>query len=1007
VPEPAAGVRAGTAAPATALALAVSAVAFAYFALFVHYGFNLDDEGALLAQFYRTYLGELPYRDFHMGYTPSGHYFQAGIFWLFGVSVVPLRWSLAACDSLVALLLFVIGRRIMPAGFALLAPLAYCAAMPFYPGEFASFNIPYPSWYGVLFWVGGLWMLLRFLESGRVRWVAASGLMAGFCFAFKPNVGLFQLASGGLVLLLVLEPPARGGSRWQGVLWWALAFGVTAGLAIVFASQASARDVRIFLLPIAAVLVTLAVRRAAGRSADAAPHGVLACGVAYAVAMLATVVPWVATFLHALGPQRFERQVLFIGTGFEEYYYLPFHWAGPWDRMLALGVLAVVGAGLLVRTRWLSPRLVLATVAAVVAIGVLALRRADMPEGLHAAVFTRLEDLSFTASLLVHWAALAVALPVLWKRTRSRAELTEAVILVSALAMYLQLYPRSDFMHLVAAGPLTLVLAAFLGARFATWFDVTPALGRTVRVVLVGGALGLIAFRISPNLGAVLTWDGGGPAWRMQAALGLERAPITLEVGRAPRLRELHDTVTYLRANTAPGEAIFPFPAIEMVCFLADRPNATRHGYFFPGWPGHEVEAEVVSSLRAAPPRLVVVAHGHQFFFVNAPAYYYALREFVQQRYRQVAAIGDFAVLARRDVPDDALYAPAGPVPRAAPALAARYEARLGSSPAERLAAAWALAAERLDFAWEPVLPLLEDPDLRIRAAAIRALANVTDSDVAVPLASALANDTVPRSLRKTVLRRIWAVGDVQAIEPLIEVLGQTVSQEERGTILGILDTLTYKLAISDYWFGEAPAFATTMRRLPHHRRWRRRLASPNEDMRLRLFLARLLPRLDDGALAPALYVALGSESPDLRGAAAAGLIRMRVRDRGLRLLETLLPLIPRDPTFAPSLLLELYHRDPERARRPLAETLENDLFPLDQIGVAWVVSATGDRRFRVPLINLLTSPIQELRLAALTGLERIGDPRTRPAIERALDDPEFLVRDFAERALAALPPQS
>jgi HEAT repeat protein len=47
-------------------------------------------------------------------------------------------------------------------------------------------------------------------------------------------------------------------------------------------------------------------------------------------------------------------------------------------------------------------------------------------------------------------------------------------------------------------------------------------------------------------------------------------------------------------------------------------------------------------------------------------------------------------------------------------------------------------------------------------------------------------------------------------------------------------------------------------------------------------------------------------------------------------------------------------------------------------------------------------------RLAALAvfagGLGRLADPTTRPLIERALADPDFMVRDFAARALAALP---
>jgi hypothetical protein len=212
-------------------ALAVFAGALAYFALFITYGVNLDDEGTLLAQIYRTAQGELPYRDFHMGYTPGGHYYHAWLMQLFGASVVPLRWSLAVCNAMVSVLLFVIGRRVMSSWFALLPAAAYPALMQVYPGNFATFNIPYPSWYVVLFGVAGFWMLLCYIESHRLTWIAAAGLVTGRGFAFKPNVGLFQLAGSGLVLLATLEPPADGrAARWQGAVWWLLLVGIVAGL---------------------------------------------------------------------------------------------------------------------------------------------------------------------------------------------------------------------------------------------------------------------------------------------------------------------------------------------------------------------------------------------------------------------------------------------------------------------------------------------------------------------------------------------------------------------------------------------------------------------------------------------------------------------------------------------------------------------------------------------------------------------------------------------------------
>jgi HEAT repeat protein len=984
-----------------AAVLALFGLALGYFALFVRYGYNIDDEGVILAQYHRTYLGHTLYVDFNVGYTPLAYYFHAALFHLFGVSVVPLRWALALCHATVAALLFVVGRRLVSPTFAALPALLYCAMLSFFPGEFASFNIPYPAWYVVLFFVAGLWTALRFLETDRLAWLAASGLLAGVCLGFKPNVGLFQLAFGGLFLLVALEPPAGGGaSRWQAAAWWALLLGVGGGLAAVFASGASGRDFRIFLLPIGALLAALAAGRLSGGAEGGRPrHGLVRGGLVFGAAMAVPVLPWVIGYLRLLGPERFARQVFFVGSGLEHVYYHPFHVADSVDRALVLGAVAAAGVGLLVRARTVRAWPVLAVAAAVLAAGAVALRSAPMPEGLHAAVVSRVEALSFAGTLLVHWAALALALPRLLRRARTRQDLTVLAVVAAALTLYLQLYPRSDFAHLVKAAPLTLVLGAVLAARFAGWFDAAPAAGRTLRVAMVAGVLGFVAFRVTPNLGAVLTWNGG-PAWRPHAALGLAHAPVTLEVGRATRLRELHETVAYLQANTAPGERIFPFPAIEILCFLADRPNATRHGYFFPGWPGHEVEAEVISALGADPPRLVVVLHGHRFFFVAAPVYYYALRRFVAEHYRQVASFGPYVVLARRDVPDAELRAPPAYDPDGADVLETRYGARLRGTTAERLAAARALVAERLEIAWEPVVPLLDDADPRVREAAVRALAEAGDPGASVPLADALVRGAVPDHQRLLVLRRLWASGDVRVLPPLLELLAVTTDLREYGTIVGTLEAIGGKLAIADYWFGSDPEFQTAVPPLSDLPRWRRRLANPEDDHRLRVFLARVLPRIGDRGAVGALQVALGSAAPDLRSAAADGLLRLGADIPGLDLLDLLLPLAARD-LFVPSLLLTLYERDPAAARARFAEDVVLDGY-LNQVELAWVVSATGDAYFRDALERLLASPVRQLRVAALAGLERIADPRARPAIERAAGDPDFEVRELAARALAA-----
>src|SRR5262249_44130774 len=155
----------------------------------------------------------------------------------------------------------------------------------------------------------------------------------------------------------------------------------------------STRDFRIFLLPIAVVLATLAVRRLRERSRDEPAHGLLASASIYGVALLAAVVPWVAIFLRLIGPERFARQILFIGTGFEQYYYIAFHPMTLWDRRVVDGALALILVGLLARHRLLPARVVTfgAALAGMAMVAVAAL--APMPNGFHAAVVSRAEDI--------------------------------------------------------------------------------------------------------------------------------------------------------------------------------------------------------------------------------------------------------------------------------------------------------------------------------------------------------------------------------------------------------------------------------------------------------------------------------------------------------------------------------------------------------------------------------------------------------------------------------------
>ena len=79
--------------------------------LYAGFGDHIQDEGIVIQGAARILHGEIPYRDFFSFYTPGSYYLYAGLFKVFGTSLLVARGMLLAYAALFSLLTYLLARR--------------------------------------------------------------------------------------------------------------------------------------------------------------------------------------------------------------------------------------------------------------------------------------------------------------------------------------------------------------------------------------------------------------------------------------------------------------------------------------------------------------------------------------------------------------------------------------------------------------------------------------------------------------------------------------------------------------------------------------------------------------------------------------------------------------------------------------------------------------------------------------------------------------------------------
>jgi hypothetical protein len=464
-----------------------------------HYGFELFDEGTLLAQFARVRAGQWPYRDFHTGYGPAGFAVNGALLALLGPQLEVVRLSLVGVQAAaLAALAAVATRTLGRVGAVAVIALTLSFFRPIAPGAFCLWAIPYPGWYAHALGLLGIVCALGVVRRGRGALVAA-GVCWGLAFCFKQNTGVLGLAA--VVAWRALErgtPSRASAASWRGNV---LAIAMTMGAALVAAAGwGTLGGLGTLAVGGPVVMLAWAIARARPDARLVGDAAALAGGW-FAVAGTMLLVTW-----WYVGWPALARQVLHVHSGAADVYARAY----PSVQSLVADVMA----------------------------GTTGLRAGRQA----------IEALCFVLLPLAH----GMAARGLWSRAGTPVW---RLVVATAVLGYVEVYPRVDFWHLAPFAGVSLVVAigVAIGAAAHVWPE-----RRGAPVAVLVGLLVVAAVRWWPNVAVLRAVAGAQPPPATVA-----RAAIHWELLESPALRAVPDVVATLagapRVIGFPALAAFNF----------------------------------------------------------------------------------------------------------------------------------------------------------------------------------------------------------------------------------------------------------------------------------------------------------------------------------------------------------------------------------------------------------------------------------------------------------------
>ncbi len=193
-----------------------SVLAVAYFGALLTQMPDVYDEGLIVSGAVRILHGQLPYRDFNTGYPPAQFYTIAGVFSVFGATLLAERvwdtvWRLAIIGLAIVLARAATpGRRVHPL-------LLICGGLV----TGACGGRLYPMITGMLPCLAAVWCAVLYLNQRGVRWLFFSGMAAGAAVLYRHD--LAACVCGAVTVASCYQAMAERNRRWlqSPAVFWA------------------------------------------------------------------------------------------------------------------------------------------------------------------------------------------------------------------------------------------------------------------------------------------------------------------------------------------------------------------------------------------------------------------------------------------------------------------------------------------------------------------------------------------------------------------------------------------------------------------------------------------------------------------------------------------------------------------------------------------------------------------------------------------------------------------